>query len=356
MIRYWFILGLLLSVVAPPAGAASQVGGLYEVRVPVADQSAAERDRALTEALREVVVRATGSRQAANDQNLPNGAGAVDRIVQQYGYLTTPDGLELHVRFDPAAVEQMLRQRGLPVWGSERPTTLVWLAIQDGADRRLVSADDTAPAGQAFRQAARARAVPVMLPLQDLEDQSKVRFADIWGGFFDDVLSASARYQADAILIGRLQRQSGGWSSRWNLYDRGQPRQWNASGEDLAAATAAGADGLADTLSARYAERPDATGALDQVRVRIDDVRTLDDYAGLSTFLRSRELVSAARLVSVTGDQAYFELSVRGSAERLQRTLALWSRLAAVAPAANDPGSPVDSSASSAELHFRLVP
>lgn len=348
------ILGLVVASAFQAAGA-SRFDRLYEVQVPVADQSAAERNRALEAALAEVAVRVSGTREAARSEALPSDPGQVDRLVQQYGYLATPEGLQLQARFEPAATEQMLRQMGLPVWGSERPTTLVWLAVQDGAERRLVGADEAGPAGDALRRNAQRRAVPVILPLLDLEDQSRVRFGDVWGGFFDSVLTASQRYGADAVLIGRLQRQSGGWNARWTLYDRNQPRHWAANVGDLSAAAALGVDDLADALAARYAGRSGEGASLDRVRVRVEDVRSLDDYAQLSNFLRSREFVSDAQLAAVSGDQAMFELELRGAPDLLRRSLRLWERLAQIESATGDRGTG-DSATSAAELHYRLVP
>lgn len=349
--RHW-IMGLYLATVLWPAWAESRVEPLYEVQVPVADQSAAERERALQAALAEVAVRVSGTREAARSGLLPAGAQAVDRLVQQYGYAGTDQGLMLRVRFEPAATDQLLRQHGLPIWGVDRPTALVWLAVQDGSDRRLVGADEPGAAGDALRQVARQRAVPVILPLLDLEDQARVRFGDVWGGFFDSVLTASDRYNADAVLIGRLQRQSGGWVARWTLYDRDQLRQWSENSEDLSGAAAVGINGLADALAARYAERSGAPS--DRVRVRVDDVRNVADYAQVSKFLRSREFVSDARLLAVQDDRAYFELQLRGSPGLLQRSLRLWQRLVPVSEGAASGGTePV---AAIAELHFRLLP
>lgn len=351
MKRLSTILGLLLLISAWPTFGSSRFERLYEVRVPVSDQSAAERNRALEAALRQVAVRVSGTREAARSDVLPTDPGQVDRVVQQYGYVGKPDGLELQVRFEPAATDQMLRQHGLPVWGADRPTTLVWLAVQDGGERRLVGSDEPGAAGAALRDAAQDRAIPLILPLLDLEDQARVRFGDVWGGFFDSVQTASTRYNADAVLIGRLQRQSGGWLARWTLFDRDQVRQWSQNTNDLNEAAQTGVNGLADALAARYAERSGAQS--DRVQVRIDDVRSLDDYAQVSKFLRSREFVSEARLLGVDGDRARFELQLRGSPQLLQRSLRLWQRLAQVAPTTTDAGA---ATPTTNELHFRLLP
>ena len=50
-----------------------------------------------------------------------------------------------------------------------------------------------AAAEMAMEERSAERAVPIILPLLDLEDQSVISAAEIWGGFSDRVIAASAR-------------------------------------------------------------------------------------------------------------------------------------------------------------------
>lgn len=352
MNRY-VLIAVLCSLLGWSAAWGASVEGLYEVQVPVADQSAGERARAFEAALRQVAVRVSGSRAAAQGEALASDAVEPGRVVQQYGYLPTEQGLQMRVLFEPAATQRLLRQRGLPIWSGQRPTTLVWLAVQDGGERRLVGADAPGAAGQALLEQANQRAVPLILPLLDLEDQSQVRFADVWGGFFDNVRTASQRYAADAVLVGRLQRQGGGWLARWTLFDGGETRHWSQSLNDLETAAATGVDALADTLAARSMAQSGA-GA-DRIGVEVYGVRTLEDYAQLANFLDSRDSIRDARLVLVEGDRVRYELDARGGAEGLSRSLRSWERF--VPLAAVDPGSgAVAEGAATPALQFRMVP
>jgi hypothetical protein len=87
----------------------------YEASVPVTDQSAAARDPALREALRQVVARSSGEAAAYSAEDLIADA---PRLVQHYGYQRDADNaLQLVAGFDGRAVEQRLKAQGLPVWG-----------------------------------------------------------------------------------------------------------------------------------------------------------------------------------------------------------------------------------------------
>ncbi len=87
----------------------------YEASVAVADQSAAARDPALREALRQVVARISGEAAAHATEGLLVDA---PRLVQHFGYRRDAEnGLQLVAGFDGRAVEQRLKALRLPVWG-----------------------------------------------------------------------------------------------------------------------------------------------------------------------------------------------------------------------------------------------
>lgn len=93
----------------PPAAA-----NPYSAVVPVADQSAAARSKALRNALQIVLTQVSGGTPASRTQ-----LGDAARLVRQYGYLPDPSGggLLLQADFDPRAVDSALREHGLPIFG-----------------------------------------------------------------------------------------------------------------------------------------------------------------------------------------------------------------------------------------------
>lgn len=347
------LLLLTLSVLlAAPAGAVVRVADLYEAQVPVADQGEAERARALAEALAEVAVRVSGLQRAREAEPVRQAAGDAQRLVQQYRYLPADNGgLMFQARFDPAAVEQLLEQAGLPLWGRERPLTLAWLAVQDGTGRSIAAADAPGPAAQALRQLTRARGLPTVLPLMDLEDQAQVRFTDIWGGFHEPVVAASRRYGAEAVLIGRIERVAADhWRARWTLVLADREHHWQGGGDRLETAVASAVDELAQTLAARFAVDSGGTGVR-PLLLTVTDVTTVEEYARVDRYLHSRGFIRSVRLREVTADGLRYELEVPGDADSLRRLLALSEHLAPVS-AEPVPGAPPAAD----ELRYRLIP
>jgi len=320
------ILICVLSLLPAPAVQAA-AEKLFESEVVVPNQSPGVRAHAMKTALQEVLVRVAGQHAVLTTEPAMAMLKDPAQTVQQYRYFTVPESeppvLKLWVRFDGEAIRQALQQQGVSYWGAERPDTLLWLAVEDRGKRYVVAADDGTDVYRQIERAARARGVPVLFPLMDLEDQSQVRFSDIWGGFFDNVMDASKRYNPQAVLIGRLNRSpSGGWSSRWHLEVAGQPSSWSDSRQQLDRLAQQGIDDTADILASRFAVSQ-AGGNLDTVNISVTGVDSLADYSRLSDYLSGLTAVVDMQVARVAGTEIQYALQLNGSLQDLTHTVAI---------------------------------
>lgn len=300
---------------------------LFDAEVVVPNQTAGVRTRAMGEALAEVLVRVAGQEAVLQTAAAKQMLKRPDPLVQQYRYFNEPDSeppqLKLWVRFDGNAIRTSLQQEGQAFWGGERPDTLVWLAVEDRGRRYVVAADDGTDVQQQIASAARQRGLPIVFPLMDLEDQSKVRFSDIWGGFFENVTEASRRYNPQAVLIGRLNRSaSGGWSSRWHLEVAGRPSSWSDSNPQLSQLAQQGIDDTADQLASRFAVAR-GSGSANTVSISVSGVDSLADYARLSAYLEGLTAVVSAQPQRVDGAEIDYALQLNGSIDDLTRTVSI---------------------------------
>ncbi len=353
---------LLLVLLFTGSAMAAEVRDLYEAEVPVADQQGEARQAAMRTGLAEVLVRVTGYSAVAQDPALADLLDNASRYVQQYRYRTLtpapvtdpaappPPTLALWLSFDANTINQALRSRGQPVWGSARPLLLVWLAVESGTERRLVAAAESGN-HQALELTARRRGVPLRLPLLDLEDQARVTAADVWGGFAEPVMAASARYQPQAVLIGRLYHdRQGGWHGRWTLRVGDEAMNWDSSGTTPDAVLALGVEGSADALAMRFSQIVDPErGSV--LSLRVDDVRTLADYARLLSYLDALSGVTAVQVTEVEPQTVTCRLTLEMGAGAVARTIGLGSTLAAVAGGVTPPPGELP-----LELHYRLLP
>lgn len=336
----------------------AQVSGLYEAEIQVFSQKRAERATAMLSGLAEVLAKVSGQRDAALVQGVAQAIRSPAKFLQQYRYKAMPeeerqalitvegdDPQLLVFRFDKQAVDKLLSDNGLPVWGSTRPSTLVWLAIEDGGERQLLGSDSPQQAVKDLQHEAKRRGMAVVLPLMDLEDQMKLSFADVWGGFRESIEAASARYRTESILVGRLLRTpEGEWSARWSLLEKDGVRNWRADGALMAEVLDSGVAGAIEMLAAAYAPKGGAAQA-GFVPLTVTAVHNLSDYARVTQYLQSLQLVTQVYVIQVEADRIRFKLDSKGSEEEVAQTIALGSVLNLETAAANPLSSSMDDDA-----------
>jgi len=320
---------LTLAALIPAPAAAVEVESLYTVDVDLTQAEGDPQAWAYGEALQTVLLRVTGSEAAMRDESLlelfPDPARYVLRF--RSGADNT-----LAVTVDGTAIEAVLRAANRPVWGSDRPLTLVWLAVDWGdGEREIVAADDlpdSADSGQAqprfsvdvdrevaLRQrvldAATRRGIPVLFPLQDSEDRASVRFSDVWGGFDAALLEASRRYGTASILVGRV-RADDLAGARWNYYFGNQQLNWLGEPETVLAQ-------LADALAEQFSSS--GSGSAEQLTLTVSGVDSVQAFGAVRQVLSELSMVDGYRIDTVEGGDIRYRLSVQGNAERLASAL-----------------------------------
>ena len=320
------ILVMLLSWGSVAGAADSET--LYMARVKVDDPGAAARSEALQQALGLVLLKVTGDRDAAGRAAADPAFRAPERFVQQYRYVSSlPAGDEaapelwFEVQFDNEALETALRGTGLPLWGQERPSVLVWLAVADSGQRYLVSANGSDPIADALEGAARQRGLPLIFPLQDLQDQARIRFADVWGGFQQQIVAASRRYPASAVLSGRLEKRAGNlWLGRWTLEFGDKRSGWETDGRTPREAVSLAIDEVANRMASQLAVRSTSGGSA-RLHITVEGVNSLADYARASRYLASLTAVRDVSVNAINADQVDFSIDLQGDAYALDRAV-----------------------------------
>jgi hypothetical protein len=365
------VVALLFVLLAVAGGVAplqaAEVRGLYEAEVPVAGQGTEQRNDAIVEAFARMLVKVTGNREIALHPVLAGDLAKAPRYVQQYRYRIDPNppltgqteaetdaGAEpprlLSVTFDSQAVNSLLRDRRLPVWGGNRPAGLTWIGIETGGNRRLMFPEGDESLRTAMEQTAQERGLPLLFPLMDLEDRAGLSAADLWGDFEQNLRRASERYSPDLLLTVRLvQVAETLWRGTWRLYQGDQTTGWDLEGGSAEELAQAGLDQAVDILAERFAPVA-VSGALSQVRIRVAGITGLERYLDVTRFLGSQSSVDEVKVVYAEPDAVTFSLGVRGGILVLQQGLELSGLIEPVADA-----SAVDAQmADEVDLHYRV--
>ncbi len=340
------LLRLLVPVVAlvcaAPSRGAEEIANLYESAVDVADKGAQVRRQAFGAALLQVVVKVSGNRESGARPVVAEAVAAPDRYVQQFRYdsiepppadaaaqapAATPT-LSLWVQFDARAVDALIRNAGLSVWGRVRPSVLVLLAIEAGGIRQLLSSDDAEGWSRFIQRAAADRGVPLVLPLMDLEDRATLRASDVWAGFEDNLPRATDRYQSEGVLLGRVYEVAPNfWEARWRLLLEDTRSEWLEQGEGLEVVLLSAVHESADRLASRYGGFIGTTTA-SGVAIRVTGIGTLSDYARAVKYLGSLDAVSRVDVTRVDDVSVSFRLDARGGRETVRQVVALGRTLA----------------------------
>jgi hypothetical protein len=344
---------ILLIATSPGVAGAVEMTSLYTAEVPLDAQQNDPRSAAYRDALAVVLLRVSGSGIGDDpemvDLLFPNPASYV--VQFRPGEADT-----LWVTFDGVAVEDVLRRNGQAVWSSDRPLTLIWLAVDWGqGEREIIGADDpersddesrTIDRNRLLRQrvldVAERRGLPVAFPLLDTEDLAKISFPDIWGGFDELVLDASQRYEANSVLIGRVRPESG-QRNRWTYHFSGEERAWTGEPELVL-------NLVADMLAAEFAIGGDAT--LQSVELGVAGINTVDAYGSVQRMLSGLNVVESFAIRSVEGDRILYRVDAHGGAERLARAL----RLSGLIEQSRYDSTPIPGDAPAATLEFFYSP
>ncbi len=294
---------------------------MYQATAPLADRSDAAYTAAFQTAMKSVLIRVTGRRNADEDPALSPLVSNARRYVQQYR--AAPDA-QVWVAFDGPAIERWLTQNGQPLWGHERPTTLVLLGVQSGAQGgSVLTTDDTSELKSAIDAAAAARGLPLMWPSSAELQKLHIDYAVVSGGSPSTLAEIGRRMGSDGVLIGRASSASANANVRWtHLF---QDRSSEYSG------TLEGVNRAADLYAGLFA----ASGSAVPVDIEVGGLNDLRDYASLETYLESLAFISHVSVESLSGDTVRFRLSTRGGPDSLQRALSLNGRLQPVAPGEN---------------------
>jgi hypothetical protein len=309
---------LLAAGLADPARAQNQdETGLYQAVVPLRGAADSDRVAAFGEALRVVVVRVSGERNAGSRGAIAAAAAKPGRYVQQYSATASRS---LKVGFEPRAIDQLVLEAGLPIWPAERPATLVVLfdpTVASGG-RALLSSDRSAAREQVER-AAELRGVRVLWPATEIAvgaatDPARLR-----------ALGAVAGTSSHTgVLVG---------------VPHGSAFEWRYSAPDDAdvsrqGAAADGAHLLADTLSERFA--PSSTRDIGRQSIVISGIGDLGSYAAVLGYLESLSLVRRVDVDEASGDSLHLGVTMRGDRALLRRVVRLGRVLDVPASSAGD--------------------
>ncbi|MCK4708802.1 MAG: DUF2066 domain-containing protein, partial [Gammaproteobacteria bacterium] len=301
IMRIWTLLPAMLLFFNSPASAVV-LDHLYEAEIAVSNQTRKTRHEIFKKAFQQTLIRVVGSSQVLGNPLIDEARNKVLKYVSQFRYRELPEDFQqpvsvagqtehdaftnlLWIRFDVQAVNNLLRNSNLPVWGKQRPETLVWIAVRDGAKRYILRQSDKSPIKDEIEKAAKLRGIPIKWPDYNAQERKRLSFVDVWGGFWDNILTVSRHYRKESMLVGRYLWAGSEWKVKWDLLTDKHQKYWQINSRDLSLLSTEGVDKASDLVSAKYALFLRESGGVN-FYIDIHGINSVDSYARVMSYLQ----------------------------------------------------------------------
>jgi hypothetical protein len=334
---------LLISVFFISSANAVSVQGLYraEINLPVTQSETQMLDEAFGLAVENVLIKVSGDKNAITGNLLVQAKKKASTWVAQHSVASLNEllpsdngfvpGKEVKVIFYQESIDGFLSQNGLPVWGDNRPSVLIWLVSESNGIRTLSGSREPSETLNEFAQAANQLGVPIYAPLLDDVDKKSIAVSDVWGFFEDNIANASKRYQTDSVAALKISNYAGHiGGSLLVLLKNGETERFSLSGETPSDIVGQASIALAKTFSSRYASVRNRLSA-SKMNVRVAGVISYSIMNKVQSYLESISVVRDVTLVLVDGEKVEFSVEIDGDKQKLFNSISL-SRLLINAP------------------------
>ena len=333
---------------------AVEVSSLYQGKVEIENQSIANRRKAIKAALSVVMVKVGGTQKILAKPEVRKAINNYNLYLSQYQYETDEQGvLYLQAQFNESKVNKVFQSHNLPLWGSLRPQTLIWLVEEDMLSRKVVSSMSSSQLPTVIQKSSQTRGLPVIMPLMDLEDSQNIALSDVWGKFYQPLSQASQRYDAESIVVMRLSNASLVSSEEfqhnkneqvvvncgllcrngkdkiyytldWSFVNDKNSLSKQYTGVDKTFLIKEALDDITEQTYEKYAL---LTSEKQKFTIEVANVNSIETYMEIFRFLDNLSNVRGVTLNEAEGIKRIFKLDIIGSEEAFLQALALNNEL-----------------------------
>jgi hypothetical protein len=258
------ILAALMFCTATMATAADD---LYRAQTVVTGQGEANRIIGFAACLEDVLIKVSGAVKLAGDPRLAAYKSRAGDFVKTHSYHDQMSGTpirdeqgtrdrpyDLIVDFDENKIDDLLKTLGLKPWLSHRPVLGVFVEMEQGARKYMVTADAGQSAvapREALLAASAKRGMSIVLPDDAALAKSGIDGTDLTKLPSAALAARAAEPGGEVALVGRLKwdDQELGWASEWRMEWQGRLHRWQLRGVTFDEAFRRAIGGAAQILS-----------------------------------------------------------------------------------------------------------
>ena len=327
LVKIAFVSTLAISLMASQQSVAIEVTGLYQVSVEVKDQTPSTRWKGMLTGFKEILIRKSGSGRVLSTSEVKQAYRKVSAYVQRFQYAANEaeDAQQpflLHLDFEPRLIDELIQEAGMPIWGSNRPVTLLWLAMEKDFQRNIVKEEESQDSiSQMIKANALRRGIPVILPLMDLEDELSVSISDVWGRFNSPIVEASRRYAADSIVSGRINKIGEFWQAKLSYIsqDSEKPMEFEAESEEALMAMLS--NQIAENLCEKYCVVQEVVSRM--ITMQISGVGNFANFKKVEQYLADLSSIRKVEVDRIAATHVRFKVALLGDLQSVKDGVAL---------------------------------
>jgi hypothetical protein len=323
---FCIIVGLLMSSVF-----AIRVNSIYQAGIPVASQSETEKPQAEQKALAQVFVKVSGNSAILENPSIKSSLTTADALAEEFSYSQSPSTPTtpyiLHIRFDSEAINRLLRNAGIPIWGQNRPLIVAWIEYEaPNQAAEIIDSDSASSIQHSLKEYAEQRGLPIILPMMDVTDLNQVNVNDIVTMTIPVLQNASQRYTPDGILVARVFQLQEGYSIQSKMIMGAYQWGWTITGKKLDDVVAALTNNIAEALAGRYAVVVSNT-VQTQLTMKVTGIVQQNDLADLMKYMSHLTPVADAEPLHISGTEVMLKISLRSSKQAFIQALSVGQKL-----------------------------
>ena len=310
---------LLMGLTSLPASALTTVN-LYKTEV-VIDQTQEGADaKARSLGMQNVIVRATGDKDAVNNEVIQKALSKYNQYLNQFSYGQTNDVSTITMQFSAPQIRSLITQAQLPFWPENRANLLVWLVEETPYERVISWEHSDSKILKQLKEESLARGLPITVPVGDFDDITGLEISDLWGGFIKPISLASDRYPTDAVLVVKAQ----GNDLRWTLYDQNAYNMLQSQKAPMtgrASGSAAAAE-MVDQISDYYAKKNSVligSESSQTVLASFDSIKNAEDFFSLEKRLKALSSVASLDILKIQGQEVVFNVHLLATEEDFEQ-------------------------------------
>lgn len=320
---------VLLLVCLPLTAFALKVTSLYQVEVSIVSQTEDIKEQAIQEGFAQVLMKVSGDPNILDNPLIRANVRRADYYVQDYSFSSPSTSSSLYtivINYSEPDVKRLLKKAGEQFWSDNRPLLLVWLAVTDQDNNTtIIDSESELNAFANMSHLGKKVGLPLIFPMMDVDDLSKVSDTDISNKSLDALNSAAQRYSPDGLLIGNVHVIDGGIDGDWELLVGDKKWDWSLTDASIEGMASGIVNIVSQTLAKYYVVKN--PGNVVSFKMNIKNVTHRQDLLAVMDYIKQISSVRKVKVAQVTSDQVVLSVLSRGDVATVKNNMAINKKL-----------------------------